>query len=71
MTKIQVRFKLDNALDEHTLEQISAAQAIYGVEWIRLNPSMTGIEVEYDATRLRPPEILAALKNHGLAVEKI
>ena len=52
------------------MEQIGNAQAVYGIEWIKLDPSMTGLLVEYDATRLRPAELEAALRNHGLAVER-
>ncbi len=70
LTKLQARFKLENALDEPLLAQISNAQAIYGIEWIKLDSSMTGLTVEYDATRLRPAELEAALRNHGLAVER-
>lgn len=69
LTKIQIRLKLDNALDEKILERISDAQAIYGIDWIRLDPSMTSILVEYDATRMRPTDLAANLRKAGLAVE--
>ena len=42
------------------LAQNSNAQAIYGIEWIKLDPAMTGLTVEYDATRLRPAELKAS-----------
>ncbi len=70
MTKLQVRLKLETALDEHLLEQIGGAQAIYGIEWIKLDPSMTHLLIEYDATRLRPPELEAALRGCGLPVAR-
>lgn len=71
MTKVQIHFKLPEALDEQLLERISNAQAIYGIEHIKVDPSLTALEVEYDATRLRPPEVEAALKRCGLAVERV
>ncbi len=71
LTKVQIRFKLENAMDEQLLERIGDAQAIYGIEWIKLNSAMTGLEVEYDATRLRPAEVEAALRKRGLAVERV
>ncbi len=71
LTKLQARFTLENALDDRLLAQISQAQATYGIEWIKLDPSMTGLVVEYDATRLRPAELEHALRNHGLAVERL
>jgi hypothetical protein len=70
LTRIQIRFNLPGALDEQLLERICAAQAIYGIEHIKVDPSLTAIEVEYDATRLRPPEVEAALRRCGLAVER-
>lgn len=70
MTKIQIHFKLAEPLDEQLLERISDAQAIYGIEHIKVDPSLTAMEVEYDATRLRPLEVLAALRRCGLPVEK-
>lgn len=71
LTKVQVHFKLDNALDEKLLERISTAQALYGVERIKVNPAMTSLEVEYDATRFRPPDLEAALRRCGLAIERV
>jgi allophanate hydrolase subunit 1 len=70
LTKIQTHFKLENAMDELLLERIGDAQAIYGIERITLNRAMTGMEVEYDATRLRPAELEARLRSCGLAVER-
>ena len=70
LTKLQVRFKLDNALDDRLMTSIADAQAIYGIEWIKLDPGMASLVVEYDATRMRPPEVEAALRRHGLAVER-
>ena len=71
MTKIQVRFRLLNPLDETLLERISNANAIYGIEWIRLSPSMDSVTVEYDATRLRPAEVESALESAGIALEPV
>jgi hypothetical protein len=71
LTKVQVHFKLDNAMDENLLERIGTAQALYGVERIKLDPSMTSLAVEYDATRFSPPDLEAALRQCGLAIERV
>ncbi len=71
LTKVQVHFKLDNALSENLLERIGTAQALYGVERIQLDPSMTSLAVEYDATRFRPADLEAALRRCGLAIERV
>lgn len=70
MTKVLAHFKLDNPLDENLLERISDAQAIYGVERIKLNPAMTSLDVEYDATRFSPADLESAIRRCGLAIER-
>ncbi len=57
-------------MDEQLMERVSDAQAIYGIERITLDRAMTGMEVEYDATRLRPAELEARLRACGLPVER-
>jgi hypothetical protein len=71
MTKVQVRFRLLKPLDETLLERISDAHALYGMQRIQVAPSLDGLMVEYDATRLRPAEVEAALAGAGIPVEKI
>jgi hypothetical protein len=71
MTKVQMRFRLQKRLDETLLSRISDTYSIYGIQKIQVNPSLDGLTVEYDATRLRPAEVEAALANAGLPVEAI
>lgn len=58
-------------MDEKLLERIGTAQAIYGVERIQLDRTMTSLLVEYDATRFSPPDLEAALRRCGLAIERV
>ena len=69
MTKVQLRFRLQRPLDESLLSRISDAYSIYGIQRIQLSPGMDSLTVEYDATRLRPAEVEAALANAGIPVE--
>ena len=71
MTKVQVRFRIENALDENMLQKIAAVHAIYGIQRVKVDPSMQTITVEYDATRLRPAEVEAALAQAGIAVAPV
>jgi len=71
MTKVQMRFRLQKPLDDTQLSRISDAYSIYGIQKIQVSPSLDGLTVEYDATRLRPAEVANALANAGLAVEAI
>ncbi|HEX3877779.1 MAG TPA: hypothetical protein VHW24_12385 [Bryobacteraceae bacterium] len=68
MTKVQIHFPLQRELDDATLARISDAHALYGIQHVKLNPAMDGLTVEYDATRLRPAEVEAALSGFGIPV---
>jgi hypothetical protein len=68
MTKVQIHFRLQKPLDETQLARISDAYSLYGLQKIRIAPSLDGLMVEYDATRLRPAEVEAALAGAGLPV---
>ncbi|MDP9172045.1 MAG: hypothetical protein M3N54_15615 [Acidobacteriota bacterium] len=68
MTKVQKHFRLQRALDETLIEQIGAANAIYGIEWIKISPTRDDLLVEYDASRLRAPEVESALQRAGIPV---
>ena len=70
MTKVQIRFRLAKPLDDTLLQRISDAHSIYGIQRIRLSPSMDSVTVEYDATRLRPAEVESALAGAGIAIEQ-
>jgi hypothetical protein len=69
MTKVQVRFRLQKPLDDDMLAHISNASAIYGIQKVKLAPSLDAMMVEYDASRLRPAEVASALTGAGIPVE--
>ncbi len=69
MTKVQLRFNLQKPLDESEFHSIAAAHAIYGIQKIAIAPSLMELMVEYDATRLGPAEVEAAMAGAGIAVE--
>ena len=68
MTKVQIHFRLQKPLDETLLARISDAYALYGIQKIKVAPALDSLTVEYDATRLRPAEVEAALAGAGLPV---
>jgi hypothetical protein len=69
MTKVQIRFRLQRPLDEILLERLSATRAFYGILRITVAPSLDGLSVEYDASRLGPEEVKSALEGAGIPVE--
>ena len=69
MTKVQIRFRLQKPLDDSMMERLSDTTALYGIQKIKVDPSLEGLLVEYDATRLRPAEVESALAGAGIPVQ--
>lgn len=69
MTKVQIAFQLQHALDDELMTRIARTYSIYGIQKISLAPP-DGLTVEYDATRLRPAEVHAALTRAGIPVAR-
>jgi allophanate hydrolase subunit 1 len=67
MTKVQMHFRLRQPLDDNEMKKLSDASAIYGIQKVKLGDG--SLMVEYDATRLRPAEVEAALAQAGIAAE--
>jgi len=68
MTKVQIRFRVREPLDDAMLARISDVNALYGIQHVRVDPSLESLMVEYDATRLCPAEVESALAGAGIAV---
>jgi hypothetical protein len=71
MTKVQKHFRLQRPLDETLMGQIVDANSIYGIERIVIAPSREDLLIEYDATRLRIPDLEAALQRFGITVTAV
>jgi len=68
MTKVQVEFRFGKPLDEGLLDQIASAHAIYGLSRLELSPALDKVLVDYDASRLTPAQVEAALRGMGLPI---
>ena len=71
MTKVQKHFHLQRPLDEALMQQIADANAIYGIESIRIAPSREDLRVEFDASRLRVADVESALQRAGIPVVEV
>jgi allophanate hydrolase subunit 1 len=63
-----MHFLLRQPLDDAMMAKLSDASAIYGIQKVKLGAD--SLMVEYDATRLRPAEVEAALAQAGIAAER-
>ncbi len=70
MTKVELLFDLARPLDGALMDAIARAHGIYGIFRVRLSPSMDGVTVEYDASRLTPAQVEAALVRAGVAIAR-
>ena len=71
MTKVTLHFKLLAPLTEKLMENISRAGSIYGLTKVQVTPTLDGLTVDFDASRLTIDEVLAALGGAGIPVERI
>ena len=71
MTKVQIHFPLQRELEDASLARIADAHSLYGILRVKLDPKMDGISVEYDASRLRPAEVEAALTGFGIPITPV
>lgn len=68
MTNVQIHFRLQRPLDNTMLARIEQVHALYGIQRVRVAPSMDALTVDYDATRLRPAEVEYALTSAGIPI---
>jgi hypothetical protein len=71
MTKVQIRFGLARPLDDDLLERISAAHSIYGLALVRPSPTLDGLIVDFDASRLTVADVEAALHRTGIPIVQL
>jgi allophanate hydrolase subunit 1 len=64
-----MHFRLRQPLDDAKRKKLSDASAIYGIQKVKL--SADDLMVEYDASRLRPEEVEAAVAQTGIAAERV
>jgi hypothetical protein len=70
MTKVEMSFQLRSPLTETQMQRLSDTHRLYGIFTTRLDPSLESLMVEYDASRLTPQDVEAALAHQGLPVDR-
>ena len=68
MTKVQLRCDLQRPVDADMAVNIAKMNGVYGIEHIKIAPTVDKITVEYDATRLSPVEVETLLWKFGIPV---
>jgi len=70
MTKVEAAYALSGGVDEALMERIANAHGIYGLQALRLNPSMDTLLIQYDASRLRLEDVDRALHAAGIPARR-
>ncbi|HZT31525.1 MAG TPA: hypothetical protein VFA33_16670 [Bryobacteraceae bacterium] len=69
MTKVQIHFRLRKPLNDNDFSRLENLHSKYGIFRIQLDTSLEGLAVEYDATRLQPPDVEATLAGAGIPIQ--
>lgn len=71
MTRVDARYELTGPITDELMEAISSAHSIYGLAAVKLTPAMDELLVQYDASRLKLPDVDRALRQCGLPVRRV
>ena len=71
MTRVELKYDLVQPLGEAGYERLSRLLSVYGLMGVKLRQDLTGMTVEYDATRLNPDGVDRVLMSNGLSVKRI
>ena len=70
MTRVELQYDLVQPLGEAGYERLSRLLSVYGLMGVKLRQDLTGMTVEYDATRLNPDGVDYVLMSNGLPVKR-
>ena len=71
MTQVLIEFELLRPLDDVLLKRIADAHGIYGMRRLTVAPTNDHLTVEYDASRLTPDQVAAALHRSGIPARHV
>jgi hypothetical protein len=71
MTLVEITFELQAAVSEEQLRHLVEFANTYGLRRFRLDDTKSMISFEYDASRLRQTQVVAALAGANIAVKRI
>lgn len=70
MTRVELNYELTRPLGDADYERLSRLMSVYGVMSYKLKQDLSGMMVEYDATRLNPDGVDRVLQSNGLPVKR-
>ena len=61
--------RLQRPLDDSALSSLAATNSLYGIQKLKVAPTLDALDVEYDATRLKPADVVNALSAAGVPIQ--
>ena len=61
--------RLQRPLDDSALSNLAATNSLYGIQKLKVAPTLDALDVEYDATRLKPADVVNALSAAGVPIQ--
>ena len=68
MTKVTLHYDLTRPLMDEDLENVARVHGVYGMERVKVAPSLDKLTVDYDASRLMRKDVEAVLARHGIPI---
>ena len=70
MTKCERTYQLDRPLDDALLPAVAKAHGVYGIQKLKVDPSLRSLTVGWDASRLSLPQVESVLAGFGFPIHK-
>ena len=68
MTKVTLHYDLTRPLLDEDIENVARVHGVYGMERVKVAPSLDKLTVDYDASRLNKNDVEAVLARHGIPI---
>ena len=70
MTQLEVRYRYVNPPSESEMRAIDAMREVYGIRKIAFDEKEQVVRVEFDASRLKEPNVAALLRRAGMDLKE-
>ena len=70
MTQLEVRYRYVDRPTEREMRAIDAMREVYGIRKIAFNEQEKVVKVEFDASRLKEPNVAALLRRAGMDLKE-
>ncbi len=70
MTQLEVRYRYVNPPTEPEMRAIDAMREVYGIRKIAFDEKEKVVKIEFDASRLKEPNVAALLRRAGMDLKE-